>query len=153
MPDQYELIATSVTSALGIRLREIFPSVTWYRETIPAQLLVYPHFFVTQLSVNATYERRNYRIIDYLATIRYREVADPSSITGSLQERLDDTGIKLLSELESITWGDMPVTLRDRYTEKVEGVLHFFCNVSVMAKKPIELGPLQEQLSTSINRR
>lgn len=151
VPKPYELIATSVTSALGIRLREIFPGVTWYRETVPAQLLVFPHFFVNQLTLDMQPERQNHWFINYFATIRYREVSDPASITGSLQERLDNIGIKLMSELEYIMWNDIPVTIRNPRIEKIDGVLHWFGNITVMSTKPVVLDPLQEQLEINVS--
>lgn len=151
MPEPYELVATSVTSALGIRLREIFPGVTWYRETVPAQLLVFPHFFVNQLTLDMQAERQNHWIVNYFATIRYREVSDPASITGSLQERLDNIGIKLMSELEYIMWNDIPVTIRNPRIEKIDGVLHWFGNIAVMATKPVVPDPLQEKLEITTN--
>jgi len=150
MPDPYELIATSVTSALGIRLREIFPGVTWYRETIPAQLLVYPHWFVSQLTLDIQPERRNHWQVSYFATMRFRVAADPASVVGSLQQQLDDASIKLLADLESIYWNGIPVRISNLRTEKVDGVLHCFCNIEIMATKPIEVGPLQEQLEINI---
>jgi len=145
-------MATSVTSSLGIRLREIFPGVTWYRETIPAQLLVYPHFFVNQLTLNIQPERRNHWWVSFFATMRYHVAADPASVVGSLQQLLDDASIKLLADLDYIYWNGIPVRISNLRTEKVDGVLHCFCNIDVMATKPIELDPLQEQLEVNIAR-
>jgi len=147
---KYELIATSVTSALGIRLREIFPGITWYRETVPAQMLVYPHWFVNQLTLDIQPERRNHWIIGYFATMRYHVAADPASVVGSLQQQLDDASIKLLSELEAIYWNGIPVKISNLRTEKIDGTLHCFCNITIMATKPIEIEPLQETLETNI---
>jgi len=145
----YELIATSVTSALGIRLREIFGG-TWYREAVPAQLLVFPHWFVNQLTLNIQPERRNHWWVSYFATMRYHVAADPASVVGSLQQQLDDASIKLLADLDYIYWNGIPVRISNLRTEKVDGALHCFCNVDVMATKPIELDPLQEQLEVNI---
>jgi len=150
MLEQYELVATSVTSALGIRLREIFPGVMWYRETIPAQMLVYPHWFVNQLTLNIQPERRNHWWLSYFATMRYHVAADPASVVGSLQQQLDDASIKLLADLDYIYWNGIPVRISNLRTEKIDGVLHCFCNVDVMATKPIEIDPLQEQLEVNI---
>lgn len=151
MSKPYEIVATSVTSGLVIKLGEIFPGVTRYRETIPAQLLVFPHFFVNQITVNLETERRNQWKLDFLASIRYREVSDPSTITGSLQERLDAVGLKLLTELLTINWGGTTVTLHGAYTEKIDGVLHWFANVTVMATKPIEELIKQAELYVNVN--
>lgn len=145
----YELSAISVTSGLVIELGKIFP-YTRYREVVPAQRIEYPHFFVNQLTVSATTERRNHWIIEYLANIRYHVAADPASVSGSLQQRLDDVSIKLLSELDYIYWDGIPVRIKNPRTEKVDGVLHHFCNISVMANKPVEHDPLQGQFETII---
>jgi len=147
----YELISTSVTSGLVIALGEAFPGITRYRETVPSQLLVYPHFFIHQLSLDATTERQNHWMMSYLVNIRFHVAADPSSVVGSLQQQLDDVSIKLLSDLTHITWDGVPVELRNRRCEKQDGVLFFFCNISVMATKPVKPDPLQESLTTNIS--
>ena len=146
----YEITATSVSSAIGLRLHELFPEIAWYRESLPAQKLEYPHFFVHTLTTDIQPERVNHWMLHYLATVRYRAVDDPSKVVGSLQERLDDMAIKLLSDFDSITWGDYPVRLQDRRVEKVDGVLHFFCDITVMTTKSTADGPRQEQLDTHI---
>lgn len=143
----YELVGNSVSSGLVIALGQAFPGVTRYRETVPVQFLQYPHFFVHNLTVSTQTERRNFWLVDYLATIRYHVAADPSSVVGSLQQQLDDIGIRMLSELENITWDGMPVRITQPRVEKVDGVLHWFGNISVMATKPVETDPLQEQLT------
>jgi len=145
----YEIVSTSVTSGLVIALGEAFPGAMRFRETAPVQLLVYPHFFIQQLTLDIQAERQNHWMVSYFVTIRYHVAADPSSVN-LLQQQLDDISIRLLSDLEYITWNGMPVRLTGRRTEKVDGVLHFFCNVSVMATKPVEIGPLQEQIESNI---
>jgi len=151
MANLYELTATSVTSGLVIALGEAFPGVMRYRETAPVQLLAYPHFFVNQLTLDIQPERRNHWMVSYFVTIRYHVAADPSSVN-LLQQQLDDISIRLLSDLEYITWNGMPVELKNRRTEKVDGNLFFFCNVNVLATKPIGPEPLQESLETNISR-
>lgn len=146
----YELISTSVTSGLIIELGKIFPGITRYREVVLAQLLKYPHFYVNQLTMSAVTERRNYWIVDYLANIRYHVAAHPETVTGSLQGSLDDISVKLLSELDHIYFGDNMVRLIGCRTEKVDGVLFFFCNISVMASKLPDPDPMQENLGVSI---
>lgn len=148
----YELISTSVTSSLVVQLGEIFPGVTRYRETIPLQSYVYPHFFIHQLTLETQRERRDCWIVNYLATIRYHVAEDPSSVTGSLQEQLDEASIKLISELDCIYWDGIQIKVSNPRTEKIDGVLHYFCNVSVMAKKEREQDPLQETLKTEITK-
>lgn len=149
----YELTGDSVTSNLVIRLREIFPRATVTRNAIAADLLTdehYPFIVIDQLTVDSQEERNNFWWINYLLNIRYHVVADPSSIPGSLQMRLDEAAMMFLSELDTIYFGDMPVRLTGRRTEKVDGVLHFFCDVSVLTKKPVDPGPMQETLDANI---
>ncbi|MGL5514686.1 MAG: phage tail terminator family protein [Sporomusa sp.] len=147
----YELTATSVTSGLVIALGDVFPGVARYRETVPAQFLVYPYIFIHQLTLDSQTERRNHWMLSYLVNIRYHVAADPSLITGSLQQQLDDVSIQMMSDLTHITWDGIPVELRNRRTEKVDGILHFFANISVMATKAIEPDPLQESIDFSIS--
>lgn len=151
MEQPYELAATSVTSSLVIQLGEIFPGVKRYREAVPAQSLVYPHFFVHQLTVDSQKERTNYWIVNYFVNIRYHVAPDPTIVTGGLlQQQLDDVSIRLMADLEYIYFDDIPVRVMNPRTEKVDGVLHFFCNISVMATKPVEIGPMQEKLDINI---
>ena len=138
--------SNSITSGLAIALREIFPDVAMYREVVPAQFLQYPHFFINQLTLSSTDERRFYYIWDYLATVRYHVDADPALVTGSLQSSLDDVAVKLMSELDAIYFDDNMIRLTGRRTEKVDGVLHFFCNVRIFAKKEFPEYPLQENI-------
>lgn len=146
----YELVANSVTSGLSIALGEEFPGITRYREVIPAQMLVYPHFYIHQLTIDVQPERRNHYMVNYLVNIRYHAAADPSSITGRLQSELNDISIRMLSDLEYIYFDNELVRLTNRRTEKQDGVLFFFCNVSIFAKHPVILDPLQESLETII---
>lgn len=150
MADIYELTATSITSGLVIALGDVMPGITRYRETVPAQLLVYPHLFINQLTVDITPELRTRNVVRYLINIRYHVAADPASVVGSLQQQLDDASIKLLGELKYIKFGDELVRLTGCRTEKVDGVLHFFANITVYAKTPEVIDPVQETLGTSI---
>ena len=136
MAEPYEIIGTSVTGGLVAELERIFPDIARYRETFPVQKQRFPHFFVHQLSQNLQEERRNHWIVEYMINIRYHVAEDPSTVVGSLQERLDAIGLQMLSELTHITWGDMPVKVRSPRTEKVDGVLHWFGEIRVMATKP-----------------
>lgn len=146
----YELIATSVTSGLTIRLGEIFPDVSRYRETVAAQNLKYPHFFINQLTISTETERRNHVWVNYFATIRYHHVQDPVTNYQGLQEVMDRVSIEMLSELSSITWDGMPVEITNARTEKIDGVLHWFGNIRVMASKYEPIAPLQQTLYATI---
>ena len=146
----YELVANSVTGALGKELNRIFPTVPWYRETSPAQLRDYPQFFVHQLTLDTQAERQNHWIVNYLVNIRYHAAADPATVVSGLQEELDDMAIKLMAELECIQW-ELPVRVLNPRTEKVDGVLHYFCNISVMCRKPLPEEIKQMELDVNTN--
>lgn len=116
-------------------------------------MLQYPHLFINQLTIDAQPDRFNetshHWIVSYLANVRYHVAENPALVTGSLQQQLDDASIKMIADLTSITWEEIPVELKNRRTEKVDGVLHFFANITIMAKKPIEIDPNQARLTTN----
>lgn len=142
-----EILGLSVVSATGMRLRELYPTVTWYREVITN--LRFPHFFVFQLAVQSSEERLNYWWIEYLVTLRYRVAAD-TTFTSNLQEQLDTMGLKLLSDLNFLNWFGHPVKVKDARYEKEDGVLHFFFTFKIMATKPKEEVVKQMKLDLNI---
>ena len=146
----YELAATSVTGGLVDRLKELFPDVAIYREAVPGQRLQYPHFFAHQLTADTQAERRHSRVVSYLATIRYHHTADPVTDYAGLQERLDAVGIALLSELDHIYWDGDLVRISTPRVEKVDGVLHWFGNITVLTSTPVERDPTQGQIDVNI---
>lgn len=133
----YEIVALSVVSSLGRQIMLAFPGVPWHRETISVNLLSFPNFFIQQLTLDTQPERRNHWWLNYLATIRYRHIDDPA-LAWDLQENLDRVSLTLMDKLTDIFWDDIPVVIRNPRTEKVDGVLHYFCNITVMAKKSVE---------------
>ena len=142
-----EISPTSLTSALVSQLKSLFPDISIYRESVPAQLLLYPHFFVQQLALNAQPERRHYLRLNYSATIQYHHSPDSSTSFTGLQEHLDTVALALLSELDRIYWDGFPVSIATPRVEKIDGVLHWFGNISVLASAPAEPDPLQEKLN------
>lgn len=135
--DPYEIVALSVVSSLGRQIMLAFPGVPWHRESISVNLLTFPNFFINQLTLDAQPERHNHWWINYLGTIRYRHIDDPG-LSWDLQEQLDRVSLTMMDKLTDIYWNDIPVMIRNPRTEKVDGVLHYFCNITVMATKPIE---------------
>lgn len=135
----YNIIGESIKSATSIKLGEIFGKETIrYKEDVSN--LDYPHFFINQVTLTSEDAGLKGRIrLDYLLNIRYRYVADVETIT-NLQQKLDEVGLKLNTEFTEIMLGK-PVKTYNRNYEKSDGVLQFFCNITVYAKPETEEEP------------
>lgn len=142
-----ELKDLTVTSAFAIRLGEIFPNSTRYREVVTA--LAFPHFFILQLTMDTETDNYNRWWANYFYNIRYRYVADPSTQTANLNQQLDGVGLKLLSDLEYIEYEGSKFRVQNARVEKVDNVLHYFCNIKVRVSKPLPEVPLQETLDVN----
>ena len=88
-----ELTGESVKQAIIEQLIRIFPNVTPYKESTTK--ISYPHFFVYQISVADSKERKNYHLMSYAMEVRYRVKPDPST-DSTLELNLDGMGMKLL---------------------------------------------------------
>lgn len=132
----YEIIGETVKSAISIKLGQIFGTDTVrYKEAITK--LKYPHFFINQVTLTHEPAGLGNRIkLDYLINIRYRYSEDIATVT-NLQQKLDDIGLKLCTEFTDIQL-ERPVKTYNRNYEKDEGVLQFFCNITVYAKPETE---------------
>lgn len=126
-----ELKSEDVKQAIVQRLLEIAPTVAVYKEakTNPD----YPHFFVYQITLTDDEERKNYHILSYSMTVRYR-VASDSSTDLKLEQNLDSMSLKLMQGFNIIDFGDNKIRCVEKSTEKVDGVLHFFCTLNILAK-------------------
>ena len=120
-----------VKQAITQRLLEIFPDITVYKEA--KTNIVYPHFFVYQINVSDTEERKNYHLLSYSMEIRYR-VASDSSTDLKLEQNLDNVGLKLLQGFNIIDFEDEKIRCKDKSIEKVDGVLHFLFTTDILAK-------------------
>lgn len=140
----YEIIGETIKSAISIKLGQIFGSSTIrYKEAITN--LKYPHFFINQVTLTNTPAGLGDRIrLDYLVNIRYRYASDITTIS-NLQQQLDSIGLKLCTELTEIQL-EKPVKTYNRNYEKVDGVLQFFCNITVYAKPGTEEGKKFEDM-------
>lgn len=140
----YEIIGETVKSATSIKLGEIFgEKAKRYKEAIPK--MIYPNFFIHQISANIREDTKNRWFLDYLINIRYRYVKDTSSIN-DLEQKLDEIALKLMTEFTEIQL-ERPIKVRNARYEKVEGVLYFFFNVSVQIRKDLQEEPRQEKLN------
>lgn len=127
-----ELTGENVKQAIVQQLLKIFPSIKVYKEAITTPQ--YPHFFVYQISVVDTEERKKYHLMSYAMDVRYRVKPD-SSTDLKLEQNLDDMGMKLLQNFNIIDFADEKIRVKEKNTEKVDGVLHFTFNVDILGKE------------------
>ena len=132
-----------VKSALGAEIMRAFPGVTWYKERVIN--LRFPHFFVHQLTLDTIENRRGFWWLNYFINIRYRVAAEPDNVT-NIQEQLDNVGLQILSNIKSITVSGLTKKLQSPRYEKVDGVLHYFCNITLQATEEEAEAVLQQQL-------
>lgn len=149
----YEVVGLSIISGFGAEIMRAFPGITWYREQVPLPQLRYPHFFIHQVSLETTEERKNHWWLRYLINVRYRIAEEPFAVT-NLQEQLDTVGLQMLSEINRIStpiWGDISVRLDNTRFEKVDGVLQYFCNVNLQVTEEQEEAIKQQSLELNLN--
>lgn len=124
-----ELRSEEIKNAIAARLLEIAPNVYKEASTIPK----YPHFFIHLVSVSDDEQRKNHHILTYSLDLRYRVASDPSTDL-RLEQKLDETALKLMAGLNIIDCGDVKIRIEDKNYEKTDGVLHFFCKVIMQAE-------------------
>lgn len=120
-----------VKQAIVERLLEIFPNVAVYKEA--KANVVYPHFFVYQINVKDEEERKDYHLLTYSMEVRYRVASDPSTDL-KLEQNLDNAGLKLFQSFNIIDFEESKVRCEEKSTEKIDGVLHFFFTIKILAK-------------------
>jgi len=135
----YELIGESIKSAISVKLGQLFNNPIRYKENITNPQ--YPNFYIVQVSCNVTPMQTKYESalkkdlkrvkLDYLMNIKYRVAHDTETIT-NLRQQLDAVGIVLLAEFTEIDL-ERPVYTKNCRYEIVDGVLQFFCNLTVYA--------------------
>lgn len=126
-----ELNSEDVKESISKTLLNIFPNANVYKEASSSPK--YPNFFIRQINVSDREERRNYHILTYNMDIRYRTTSDPSTDL-KLEQNLDDVGLKLLANFNTIDFDDSKIKCLDKSIEKQDGVLHFFTNFEIMVK-------------------
>ncbi len=128
------LIGEVIRSAIVVKLRELFPDITVYKEKIE-QGVRYPHFFI--LPLNTTYEKelglRGW--VYYQVNIRYRPTQDFNSKYSDLEQ----VGTDLMWALDTITVAGYPLRGRDMNYQIVDGVLQFFINFRMRIKQEQEI--------------
>lgn len=120
-----------VKQAINERLLELFPDIAVYKEA--KTKIIYPHFFVYQINVSDTEERKCYHLISHSMEIRYR-VASDSTTNPKLEQNLDSMSLKLFQGFDIIDFEDEKMRCEEKRAEKVDGVLHFFFTVNILAK-------------------
>ena len=121
-----ELRSEEIKNAIAARLLEIASNV--YKEAVTSPK--YPHFFIHLVSVTDEEQRKNHHILTYSFDLRYRVASDPSTDL-RLEQKLDETALKLMAGLNIIDCGDVKIRIEDKNYEKTDGVLHFFCKVKL----------------------
>lgn len=128
------LIGEVIRSAIVVKLRELFPDITVYKEKIE-QGIRYPHFFI--LPLNTTYEKelglRGW--VYYQVNIRYRPTQDFNSKYSDLEQ----VGTDLMWALDTIAVAGYPLRGRDMNYQIVDGVLQFFINFRMRIKQEQEI--------------
>ena len=120
-----------VKQAIAQRLLNLFPNITVYKEA--KTNVLYPHFFIYQISIVDTEERKDYHILSYSMEIRYRVTSDPSTNL-KLQQNIDEMSLKLLQNFNIIDFENEKIRVKNKTTEKVDGVLHFTFTIDILAK-------------------
>ena len=139
----YEVIGESIKSAISIKLGEIFGTDTYrYKEKVTK--MQYPNFFIYLVNPTITPNTQNRWHIDYLINIKYRYAEDTTNIT-NLEQELDRIAFKLMTEFTEIQL-ERPIFVRNARYEKSDGILEFFCNVTLRIERKLEEEPIQTNL-------
>ena len=129
-----EIVGEAAKTGLAIALAQKFPGDAVYTEQqTNGKLMKFPQFFIEQLTMSVREERKGYWWLNCLVTARWRVSAEPFAVP-DLQKRLDDVSLKLM-EIGMIDIASMPTHVKNARTEKADGVLHYFCGVSIQANK------------------
>lgn len=139
----------TIKNAFAQRLSELYPDVVIFKEE-EDQTAQFPNFFILQLNASSQEDRKDHYFITYFMTIRYRVAADINTVN-KLEQKLDKMGNDMLINLVSIPLDGKPQKIRNCNYEKIDGVLHFFANVTVQVAKEIEKLPKMEKVDFSTN--
>lgn len=138
----------TIKTAFAQRLSELFPDVAIFKEE-EDQTATFPNFFILQLTLSSEEDRKDHYWLTYYVTIRYREAADINTVS-KLEQKLDKMGADMIINLVDIPINDRPHKLRNCNTEKVDGVLHFFANVTVQVTKE-KIEPIMLEMTQNVN--
>lgn len=131
------LSGETIKNAIARELNDVFPDISVYKEeqTTPYS---FPHFFILQLSVNTSEDRKDHYFQTYLYNVRYRQVADVET-DPRIEQNLDRVGQSLITNFTKVTLDNRPYKIKEASYEKVDKVVHFTFQVRVQVEKePIE---------------
>lgn len=142
-----KLTSETIKNAVFKELQTVFPNISVYKEqsTLPN----FPHFFINQLNLSTSENRKNHYFQTYLMNIRYRQVADVSN-EAKIEQELDEVGHKLIEDFVKIQLNNRPHKIKEAYYEKVDGVLHFSCQIKIQVEKQKEDSVKMEHLENNI---
>ena len=134
-----------VKQAISEQLIRIFPDVAIYKEAVSEP--VYPHFYIYQINISDFRQRDNYHVITYQFDVRYRNNNDPTTDL-KLQKNLDNVALKLFANFNTIQFEQVMIRLKDKSTNKTDGVLHFLFSINLLMNKisNIDEGKLNQKL-------
>lgn len=124
----FSILGETVKVELVKELVTNFPNVETYKEKNDDPN--FPNFFVLLLELNKERIINDYYSLEYFFTIRYRQIAD-INLDPKLQDNLDDMALDMMYHLRSIEINGLRLPLYESRYEKVDGVLHYFCNVKL----------------------
>lgn len=146
-----ELTGETIKNSIARELGKIFPDIAVYKEeqSNPYQ---FPNFFVLQLSANTVEDRKDHYFQTFLYEVRYRHVADVE-LEPKIEQRLDNVGLKLITEFNRLTIDNRPYRIQNANYEKVDKVVHFTFQVRVQVEKEKEekVKMLEVKQNTNIN--
>lgn len=144
-----KLSGETIKNAISEKILEIFPNYYVYKEE--QSTLLFPHFFILQLNLSSTEDRKDHYFQTYVMNIRFRQVADVAT-EPKIEQKLDDVGVQLLTNFTEISLVGRPVKIREAYYEKVDKVLHFSCQIKVQIEKekPEEVKMLRLEQETNM---
>lgn len=125
-----ELRSDEIGNAIRARLHQVMPEITVYK--VPQTLPEYPHFFVQQIEGTDEEDRKNHHFLTFFFDIRYRIASDPSTDLRA-EQKLDEMALRLMAALDIIDCNGVKIRCGNKRYEKVDGVLHFFCEIKIQA--------------------
>ena len=143
--DNIEITGDTVKSAVGKQIKKIFPDAIWYKDSITNPK--YPNFYVNQVQLLASPDRRNRWFLQYLFSVEYRINKDPSS-EANINTKLDDVGLKLLYGMDNLE--EIKARTSNQRLEKTEGLLAFIFNVNLLVRKELIKEPFMNELKKQI---
>ena len=131
------LLGETIKNSIARELNRIFPDISVYKEE-QSNPYSFPNFFILQLSMNTVEDRKDHYFQTFLYEIRYRQIPDVE-LEPKIEQKLDNIGLKLLTELNRVIIDERPYRILQANYEKVDKVGHFTFQVRVQVEKePIE---------------